>query len=228
MESKDMATFEQGIVTAINTLKEEEGAFLEALYRRSPEDLRSCEKQQLMSHAIELPVKAQHKVKEALTGYPMVNLLWQVVNEQIQPVSYAYIDWDSFKTEKMPEYERKVSATEFSKAKNGMNFSIIAGCLTVGSIALVCLLPTGFLQKVFIVVSVIAAAATGYCIVRAVNAPKRSTSELSHPLDGHGAGIGRTCGQAIEAAHHDNNEALKKWCTDLKEKTLEALRRETL
>lgn len=215
---------DRSIDDVIEQLYREELSGLKTLYGKSSAELRSVEKQELNQRTIQFPLKVQDEVKAALqeTKVSHVNLVWQGISERLPSFAYKYIDWDSMDDTKQAEYRREVSDSDYQKAKKGMMFPVACGCLTLGSVVLMCLLPYGNpLKKVFVFVTIVSILADGVVLVRALNSePEASVKNVPIVRESHRSG----CGEVIAAVKAENEKFLKNWCDQVREIAKEEIR----
>lgn len=209
----ELETINRNIDRATKQLYTEELHSLTMLYEKNAAELRSIEKQELGRRSIQLPLKAQDAVKAVLREAEVsrINMVWQGISEQLPSFAYTYIDWNSLDGMKQKEYRREISDTDYQKAKKGMIFPVVCGCLAVGSIALVCLLANGNpLKKVFTFISVVSVLAGGVAIVRALTEKSHETDK-NNPEERENSTNGQE--KAIAAAKLENEKILRDWCS---------------
>lgn len=206
---------DQVIDHSLDRLYQEEQARLEAFYSKPPEVLRAAEHTELIQQSIHVPLNAQERVKPVMEslGVSHVHTAWKRVQEKLPTFSYTYIDWDSLDHIKQADYRRVVSAKDYGRARKGLLFPIFCGCLAIGSIALVCLLPKiNPWKKVFVLVSVVSVLAGGRALVRALTYLDGGQELSVSAAQSSGSKI-----QAIAEARRTNEETLRTWYSLLRQ-----------
>ncbi len=208
---------------AVYQLQQTETARLEELYRSPIDYLKENEKDELIKLALSIDSAARSTVRAVLNDlkvdYPETVL--RRIFEISDVPDFISIDWDSVENAGSDEYVRVILDEDKKKMDMGLPILIGAGCLAIGSIVMLCLIPAGNpFKKVFVIGLVVSAAAGGCVALKKLFFNEKSNTVETKKLPAMKRPDFRT---AIEAAKSSNIAQLHNWCERLQGSILQAL-----
>lgn len=213
---------EETIRVAVFNFERAEANKLRKLYSLPVDELKAREKDELIKLTLSMDSDARKVVRGMLNDlnaeYPET-ILRKVFEDSDVP-DFVSIDWDSVDNAGKDEYVRVVSDQDKKKFDIGLPILIGAGCLAVGSIVMLCLIPAGNpLQKIFVVGLVASAVAGGFVVLKKLFSREKNTNIEPQKLPP----VKKDYKTAIDVSLRGNLSELHKWCQRLQRNIFQVL-----
>ncbi len=211
------------VKVAVYQFQQTKTARLEELYRSPVDYLKENEKDELIKLALSIDSEARTTVRSVLNDlkvdYPETVL--RRIFEFSDVPDFISIDWDSVENAGSDEYVRVILDEDKKKMDMGLPILIGAGCLAIGSIVMLCLIPEGNPFKKIFVIGLVVSAAVGGCVaLKKLFSNDKSNTVETKKLPAKKRADYTT---AIEAAKNSNIAQLHNWCQRLQSSVFQAL-----